>query len=58
MLACRHSASSAGRTNSVGALQVVERLKAIRESGAIVKMDAQEEQDIQQMKQGFCCFGS
>ena len=57
-MACRHCASSAGVTNSIAALQVVERLKAIRESGAIAKMDAQEEQDIQQMKQGFCCFGS
>jgi hypothetical protein len=43
---------------NVDALQVVERLKAIRESGAIAKMDVQEQEDVRQMKQGFCCFGS
>jgi hypothetical protein len=40
------------------ALQVVERLKAIRESGAIAKMDVQEQEDVRQMKKGLCCFGS
>lgn len=38
-------------------LQVVERLKAIGESGDIAKMDAQEEVDLRQMNQrSFCCF--
>lgn len=37
--------------------QVVERLKAMSESGAIAKMDTQEEEDLRQMNSAhFCCF--